>query len=518
MGSAIIVFREVLEAALIIGIVMAATRGVAGRARWVGAGIGGGLTLAALVAVFAGAIANAAEGMGQELFNAGVLFAAVLMLGWHNIWMSQHAKELTQHMNNVGSSVAGGTLPMRALTAVVGLAVLREGSEVVLFLYGIAAASGGPSQMLIGSLAGLAAGTLVGAALYFGLLRIPTKHLFKVISWMILFLAAGMASEGARFLVQADYLPSLGGPLWDTSFILSDHSYLGQALHILVGYTPRPLGIQLVFYGLTILTIGTLMTITSKTKLETATAAVAFILAALTASTLSSNPASAGEHIYSPIVHGGEIEFETKGMYVFDDDPAKDGALKEIHEVGYAFTDWWKTALYVRMEKSPGGSLEDKYVGWENIFQLTEQGEYPIDVGLYLEYKKATQSGGHDKVEAKLLLEKETGDFLHTANIIFEKEVTGADKDGVELEYGLRSKYRYRKELEFGIEAFGGFGEISDFKPKSEQKHFVGPVLSGKLSVRPKWYVKYEAGYLFGVSDAAQDGKVKWLLELETYF
>lgn len=519
MSSAIIVFREVLEAALIIGIVMAATRGVAARSLWVGAGIGLGLVGATLVALFAGAIANAAEGMGQELFNAGVLFAAVIMLGWHNVWMSQHARELSLHMTDVGASVAGGGLPMRALTAVVGLAVLREGSETVLFLYGIAATAHGPGQMVVGSLVGLLGGLIAGAALYFGLLRIPTRHLFKVTSWMILFLAAGMASEGARFLVQADYLPALGERLWDTSFLLSDRSYLGQALHILIGYTPRPMGIQLVFYGLTILTIGGLMTLGSKVTLKAAAAVGPVVgLALIFANMLLPRPASAGETVYSPIVHGGEIEFETKGKYEIDGDPASDGALKEIYEVGYAFTDRWKSAIFIKFEKAPGGQLKQEAVAWENIIQLTEQGEYWADVGLYLEYESSVHSAGHNKVEAKLLLEKETGDFVHTANIIFEKQVSGQNKDNLELEYALRSKYRHRKELEFGIEAFGGFGEIEDFKPRSEQKHYLGPVLSGKIAIKPKWKVKYEAGYLFGISDAASDGKFKWMIELETYF
>lgn len=515
MSSAIIVFREVLEAALIIGIVMAATRGIAARSLWVGAGIGLGLVGATLVALFASAIANAAEGMGQELFNAGVLFAAVIMLGWHNVWMSQHAQELSRQMADVGASVAGGNLPMRALTAVIGLAVLREGSETVLFLYGIAATSVGPGQMVVGSLVGLLGGLIAGATLYFGLLRIPTRHLFRVTSWMILFLAAGMASEGARFLVQADYLPALGERLWDTSFLLSDRSYLGQALHILIGYTPRPMGIQLVFYGLTILTIGGLMTRGSKATLK---AAATVGLVVILANMLPLRPASAGETVYSPIVHGGEIEFENKGKYEVDDDPASDGALKEIYEVGYAFTDRWKSAIFFEFEKEPGGQLKHEAVAWENILQLTEQGEYWADVGLYLEYESSVQSAGHNKVEAKLLLEKETGDFLHTANIIFEKQVSGQNKNSLELEYALRSKYRYRKELEFGIEAFGGFGEVEDFAPRREQKHFVGPVLSGKIAIKPKWKVKYEAGYLFGISDAASDGKFKWLIELETYF
>ncbi len=259
LASALILFREVFEAALIIGIVMAATKEVVGRTRWVLFGIGGGLVGAAGVAVFAQNIGTAAEGMGQEYFNAAVLFLAVLMLGWHNVWMSRHGREIAQQMNAVGDAVSLGARPLYALAIVVGLATLREGAEVVLFLYGIALGGGAAAEMMTGSLLGLAAGGALGAALYFGLLRIPTKHLFRVTSWMILLLAAGLASQGAHYLVQADLLPTFGQAIWDSSHLLSERSMTGQLLHVLIGYSARPDGIQLVFYVATLLIIGGLM-------------------------------------------------------------------------------------------------------------------------------------------------------------------------------------------------------------------------------------------------------------------
>ena len=249
LAAALIVFREVLEAALIIGIVAAATRGIAGRSRWIMAGIGLGAACAVVVALFADGIANMASGLGQELFNAGILFAAVVMLAWHAIWMSQHGRELAAHATSVGRAVQEGTAPVVALMVLVLLAVLREGSEVVLFLYGMAAAGGTESsQMLAGGCLGLVLGTAMGFAMYFGLLRIPLRHFFTATNWMLLLLAAGMAAQGARYLVQADLLPSLGSQVWDTSHILSEQSLLGQMLHTLVGYDATPSGMQIVFY------------------------------------------------------------------------------------------------------------------------------------------------------------------------------------------------------------------------------------------------------------------------------
>jgi high-affinity iron transporter len=260
LPTAIIVFREVLEAALIVGIVMAASRGAPGRGRWVGGGILVGVLGALGVAAGAGAISEAAAGIGQELFDATVLFAAVGMLGWHNIWMSRHGRDLAAHAVQLGAAIRSGAEPLWALGFAVALAVLREGSEIVLFLYGIAlAGQGGAVAMALGGAVGLALGVAAGTTIYCGLVSIPMRLVFTVTSWLVLLLAAGLASQGAAFLMQADLLPPLGANLWDTSFLLSDQSLPGRILHTLIGYTAQPAGIQLVFYLATLLIIGGLM-------------------------------------------------------------------------------------------------------------------------------------------------------------------------------------------------------------------------------------------------------------------
>ena len=256
LGAAIIVFREIIEAALIVSIVLAATKGVVNRGRWVSGGLSAGVIGAFIVAIFASAIADAMEGIGQEIFNAGVLMAAVLMLAWHNIWMASHGKELAQQMNQVGKNVSAGSKPLHALSIVVGLAVLREGSEIVLFLNGIAM-SGKESWLSIfgGSFLGLSAGLLLGVLMYFGLLRIPMKHFFNVTGWMILFLSAGMAASAASFLEQAGLVPILKETMWDTSFLLQEKSAVGQLLHVLIGYYEKPSGIQVLFYTVVLVSI-----------------------------------------------------------------------------------------------------------------------------------------------------------------------------------------------------------------------------------------------------------------------
>jgi high-affinity iron transporter len=248
-GTALIVFRETLEAALIVGIVAAATRGIPGRFRWIASGIGAGILGSLLVAAGAGALSQLAQGMGQELFNASILGVAVAMLAWHNIWMSVHGRELAANANRIGGDIRTGAKEMSVLLVVIAIAVLREGSETVLFLYGVAISGNESSApMVAGGAIGLAGGVAVGWLLFKGLLRIPLRWFFSATSFLVLLLAAGMASQAARFLIQADKIPSLAAPLWDTSWLVSNSSLAGKALQGIVGYDAQPAGMQMAFF------------------------------------------------------------------------------------------------------------------------------------------------------------------------------------------------------------------------------------------------------------------------------
>lgn len=255
-GAAIIIFRESLEAALILGVVAAATRGVQDRNRAISMGVLVGVLGSFFLAALMGKIANLADGLGQELFNAVVLFTAVLMLAWHHIWMQSHGAELAAKAKSVGLAVSEGTVGLSAITLLIALTVLREGGESVLFLQGIL--SGSEVSLLatlLGALLGLVAGAALGTVLYFGLVKVPLRWFFSVTGVLLVLLASGLAGQAAKFLVQADYLPSLVFPVWDLSGVLSKDSLLGSILHVLIGYDPTPSGMQVLFYSATFATI-----------------------------------------------------------------------------------------------------------------------------------------------------------------------------------------------------------------------------------------------------------------------
>jgi high-affinity iron transporter len=273
LAALIIVFREVFEAGLIVGIVLAVTGSVPHRNRWIGGGVLAGALAACIVAAFTGVLSQLFSGMGQELFNAAILGVAVVMLTWHNVWMAHHGREMAGEMRAVGQAVAEGSKSLLALAVVVGVAVLREGSEVALFLYGVAASDGGsPLSFAIGGLIGLALGAAVCLLTYFGLMRIPPRALFATTTSLITLLAAGMAAQAVAFLERADWLNTLDTVVWDSGRLLSEKSIAGRTLHTLIGYTDQPTEMQLVVYVAVVLATVLLMRLTGSQPTDPAIA------------------------------------------------------------------------------------------------------------------------------------------------------------------------------------------------------------------------------------------------------
>jgi high-affinity iron transporter len=246
LATALIVFRETLEAALFVGIVAAATRGVAGRGRWLGGGVAAGVLGALVLALLAERIAAWADGVGQDLVNVAILSAAFLMLAWHGVWGAQHGREAAADARRMGHTVRDGGRAPLVLALACALAVLREGAETVLFVLGMT--SGDGASPWPGIALGLVGGVALGALLYFGLSRIPVARVMTVTQALILLVTASVASQLARALMQAGLVQSLAEPLWDSSAWLAPDSALGALLHALAGYEARPTGLQLLFY------------------------------------------------------------------------------------------------------------------------------------------------------------------------------------------------------------------------------------------------------------------------------
>ena len=513
-GSAIIVFREVLEAALVLGIVLAASRGVGRSRQWIAGGVAAGIAGALLVAAGAETISSAFEGVGQEVLNAAILLAAVLMLAWHAIWMSRHGAGIAREMRAVGHDVSAGTRPLYVLALVVGLAVLREGSEVVLFLYGIAAGGTDTAALSTGAAAGLVAGAAAGALMYFGLLRIPARHLFAVTGGMIVLLAAGMAGQAGAYLVQAGILPGIVEPLWNSSGWLPQDGVPGQVLHVLVGYADRPSLMQVAFFVAAFAGIVVLGRIVNRPARPQRAAPLASAASLLAVVALAAHlpRAEAAHVVYSPLVEEGELAIELRGHYDIDGNDALDGGQQYKLEFEWSPTARWRAELLAEFEQEPGGNLETTEIAWENVFQLTEQGQYWADFGLLAEYAHSLEDDGHDALELGLLAQKDVGRHEARVNLIFERELTGGAD--TEMEYAWQYRYRLGERFEPGIEMYGGLGDWGHMGSFDDHEQQLGPACFGKLrTASGAW--KYEAAVLFGLNDQAPDTTLRFLLEYE---
>lgn len=249
LSSLIIVFREMLEMALVLGVLFAATKGMRRSRQWIGVGIAGGFTGALLFALFMSEVETSLNGNGEYLLNASLLAVASLLIAWTVIWMGKHGREMSEKMRRIGKSVMDGDAPHTALAVVSGAAVMREGGEAVFFLFGAAqTVHQNGASVLIGASLGVVLGALTGYLIYRGLIRIPLRHLFGVIGWLLIVVAAGMASQAVEKLVDINMVPALADPLWNLSSWLPQSSALGEVLHVMAGYSDQPTGMQVLVF------------------------------------------------------------------------------------------------------------------------------------------------------------------------------------------------------------------------------------------------------------------------------
>jgi high-affinity iron transporter len=255
---AIVVFREILEVSLIIGILVAATKNISNRSKWILSGVGFGFIASVILAFFTDKISESLDGVGQEVFNGVILLLASIMISSTVLWMQKHAKSLSGELKKLGNAIREGEKPLYALLFVTFFSVLRESAEIVLFSYSSYISGVVLNEIIIGLLLGVISGTLVGVALYLGIIKAFGKYFFMVTTWILVFLAAGITATGVGFFINAEILPSLGDQIWDTSMIISQNSVVGKILNIFLGYIDRPSGMQVLAYmtNLIILVLG----------------------------------------------------------------------------------------------------------------------------------------------------------------------------------------------------------------------------------------------------------------------
>lgn len=237
--------------------------------------------------------------------------------------------------------------------------------------------------------------------------------------------------------------------------------------------------------------------------MRTAIRAGALGVLALSSLVLSSVAvAGPSDYVITPIVEEGEREIDFKAGTAKL--PDGDRESKYSMGLGLGVNHWWFTEVYAIWHKEPGERHDFDAWEWENRFQLTETGKYPLDIGVLFEIERPKdRSEGYEYRWGPLLQADVTPRVQANLNLLFEKHIRASEPSKAELGYQWQVKYRWRPAFEFGLQGFGDVGPWDDWEPKSEQPHIAGPAVFGRIGLGGRQAVKYNAGLLFGLTDGA---------------
>ena len=238
--------------------------------------------------------------------------------------------------------------------------------------------------------------------------------------------------------------------------------------------------------------------------------------AALALALTVSFPAWAGpsDYVFSPIVEEGEREVDLKSGTSDLRDDARES--KTSLGLGWGVTGWWFTELYAIWHKEPGDRHEFDAWEWENRFQLTETGKYPVDLGFVVEIERPHDRSEGYEYKWGPLLQADLGTRVQANfNVLFEKQIRVEEGEPAELGYQWQLKYRYRPALEFGVQGFGDVGPWDDWEPSREQPHVAGPAVFGRLRLAEHQVLSYNAGVLFGMTHGSPRNTLRLQAEYE---
>ena len=225
--------------------------------------------------------------------------------------------------------------------------------------------------------------------------------------------------------------------------------------------------------------------------------------------------AGAADYVYTPAVEYGEREIDFK---VGATSPVA-GSRAQGASIGFGYgaKEYWFTEVYLKQERN--GSAVANLAEWENKFQLTDTGKYPVDVGLITEMEAPLSANAPWEFKLGSLFQTEFGKFQWNGNLLFERTFGKADENGVpystNFSYQWQAKYRWQPILEFGLQGFGDMGKWNDWNKQIDQIHRVGPAVFGKFALGNRRAIRYNAAWLIGSNNAAPDHTFRMQIEYE---
>lgn len=225
--------------------------------------------------------------------------------------------------------------------------------------------------------------------------------------------------------------------------------------------------------------------------------------------------ASPAAYVYTPNVVQGEREIDIKSGAASP--VGSNSAQAASVAFGYGATNYWFTEVYVKQERN--GNQSSTLAEWDNKFQLTETGEYPVDVGLVTELEVPLSSQTPWEIRFGPLFQTEFGKVQVNTNFLFTRAFGMADETGVpfvtNFSYQWQVKYRWQAVFEFGMQGMGGMGKWNNWSPQAKQTHRFGPAVFGKFALGNRRAINYNAAWLLGASNAAPANTVRLQVEYE---
>ena len=233
-------------------------------------------------------------------------------------------------------------------------------------------------------------------------------------------------------------------------------------------------------------------------------------VALLQTSIASADPA---EKVFEPTVVQGEFELELLGGYQWWRNNDENRLRQFVGEVGYGVTSWWKTELGVGTTRLPNESYHLDELEWENIFALTEPGQYWVDLGLFAELAR-DYAEGRNEIAIGPMFQKEIGSVQANVNVFFARELGAGAEPGAEVSYQYQVKWRGDSRFEPGLQGFGTMGRTNDFGHQTESN--IGPAFFGQIPTGGRSKLKYNAAVLFGLNHNTPDTTLRFQIEWET--
>jgi len=274
MAAFLVMLREGVEAALIVGILLAYVHRL-GRRRewqWVWAGTISAVVLSLIAGIVIFSTIGSLDERAEEIAEGVVAWVAAGLLTWMIFWMGSQARHIRGRLEGeVDAAIASGG--GGALAAIAFFAVLREGLESALFLISTTIGTEADGLQLAGGMLGLVAAAVIGYLIYRGGTRIDIRVFFRVTGVLIILFAAGLVAKGIHEFQEVGLLPTLVDPLWDVNVLDPDTSLAGEFAKSLFGWRPDPSLLMVVGYLAYLVPIGAaFLSITKKAGTATRTA------------------------------------------------------------------------------------------------------------------------------------------------------------------------------------------------------------------------------------------------------